>query len=348
VIRSNRLVDNTSGPQRPVPAEFILRLTLTGLLSLLSAPPAPAASIPLDRIAVVVNKEIITQVELSDQVEGYLGMKGVQAKPDSALYQKTRREVMDSMVQEILLAQEADRLGVVVNEAEIDKAVADQMESLRKRFPSPEEFATALKKEGVNEEDLRAENKRRITRQMKAERAMGAKREEVLGKAVAPEADVKARYQKNPTDFDSIRFSMIFFRIPDDAPKGYAAEAKKQAEGLKTQIESGGDFAALARKYSEDTLSAEKGGDMGEMLRAQIHEMDPALDRQIVKMPPKQVGLVSTGLGVYLVRVASKRKGAYQDAAPLIRRMLQGGQQLDSLQSWIKGLREKAYVRENK
>ncbi len=345
---SNRTSAKRRAPQKKRSAERALRLALPLLWAFLSAPASRAASIALDRVAVVVNHEVITEVELTDQVEGYLGMQGVQAKPGSALYQKTRRELLDSMVQEILIAQEGDRLGVVVNEAEIEKAVSDQMESLRKRFPSTEEYESALKREGVNEEDLRVENKRRLTRQMKAQRAMAIKREEAQGKAVVPEADVKARYEKNPSDFDTVRFSMIFFRIPDKAPKGYAAEAKKQAEELKAQIEAGGSFAALARKYSEDTLSAEKGGDMGEMLRAQIREMDPSLDRQLAKMPSKHLGLASTAQGVYLLRVTSKRKGSYQEAAPLIRRIQQGGQQVDNLQSWIKELRDKAYIRENK
>jgi parvulin-like peptidyl-prolyl isomerase len=337
-----------NGLQKPAVLKTILRLAFLILWAAMAASAVQAASIALDRVAIVVNRDVITQVELNDQIDGYLSLKGLQAKPGSAAFQKIRHEVVESMIQEILLAQEAEKLGVSVNEADVDKQVSDQMESVRKRFGSPKEFEAALKKEGINEEDLRAEQKRRIARQMKAQRALAAKREEAQAKAVAPEADVKARYQKNPSEFDAVRFSMIYFRIPDDAPKGYAAEAKKQAQELKNQIEAGGDFAALARKYSEDTLSADKGGDMGELIRGQIQEMDPALARQFGKFPLKQINLVSTAQGVYLIRVDTKRKSNYQEAAPMIRRMLQGGQQVDVIQSWIQSLRDKAYIRENK
>ena len=40
-------------------------------------------------------------------------------------------------------------------------------------------------------------------------------------------------------------------------------EAIENAENIIKQLDQGADFAELAKQYSEDTLSAEKGGDMG-------------------------------------------------------------------------------------
>jgi len=183
---------------------------------------------------------------------------------------------------------------------------------------------------------------------LKAQRALQAKREQVQDKVMAPEADVKARYQKKPTDFDAAKFSIIFFRIPEDAPKGYPTEAKKQAEDLLKKIQTGEDFTAMAKKYSEDTLSAEKGGDMGEMFRAQMNALDPGLGKGVLAVPSKQTAVVTTAQGVYIVKMGAKRRAPYTEAAPVIRRMMQGGGQADSLEAWIKDLRTKAYIQEIK
>jgi parvulin-like peptidyl-prolyl isomerase len=135
------------------------------------------------------------------------------------------------------------------------------------------------------------------------------------------------------------------FRVPEGAQKGYAAELKKQAEDLKKKIEGGADFAGLAKKYSEDTLSAEHGGDMGEVTRLELVDMDRSLAKAVFTQPIKQLAVVSTKNSVCLVKVTSRQKASFSDAAPIIQKLLQGKQQVGALDVWVKELKAKAYIK---
>jgi peptidyl-prolyl cis-trans isomerase D len=84
------------------------------------------------------------------------------------------------------------------------------------------------------------------------------------------------------------------------------AEARTIAQGLLDQIRAGGDFAALARKFSEDQGSAQKGGDLGCFPPGR---MLPEFDDAVFALEPGQVSdLVKTSFGFHIIRLASKRE----------------------------------------
>jgi hypothetical protein len=57
------------------------------------------------------------------------------------------------------------------------------------------------------------------------------------------------------------------------------------------------------------------------------------------------MGVVSTKNSVCLVRVTSRQKGTFSEAAPMIRKLLQGKQQVGAMDGWLKELKAKAYIR---
>jgi len=103
-----------------------------------------------------------------------------------------------------------------------------------------------------------------------------------------------------------VRVIYVAFRPPtaqtEDAKKQPTeAEAKAKAEDLRKQLQSGADFAALAKANSDDKSSAEKGGDYGLITQASSSD---ALKKAAFSL---KVGEISEPLrqpaGFYLVRV---------------------------------------------
>lgn len=64
----------------------------------------------------------------------------------------------------------------------------------------------------------------------------------------------------------------ILIEIPAGADEKAVANARAQAEKLSARLAEGMDFATLAERYSDDTLSASSGGDLGFILRGDMGE----------------------------------------------------------------------------
>jgi peptidyl-prolyl cis-trans isomerase SurA len=88
------------------------------------APPAPSAQ-HLDGIAAVVNDEVVLLSDVEEQV--YLFVMRNQLRPDSAMVDTLRRQVLEEMINEKLVVAEAKRQGLVVSEAEVTREVIRQI-----------------------------------------------------------------------------------------------------------------------------------------------------------------------------------------------------------------------------
>jgi len=82
------------------------------------------------------------------------------------------------------------------------------------------------------------------------------------------------------------------------------AEVRAKAEQVLKQVQAGGDFAELAKKYSEDTGSAQQGGNLGPFTRGRmVKEFESAA----FSLKPGEVsGLVRTQFGYHIIKVLSR------------------------------------------
>src|SRR6059036_3841364 len=141
-------------------------LVLTGVLAGLAALflPAPRAAAqgravsdrPVDRIVAIVGTTPI----LASQVEEQLVLaqsQGAKVPEDSAGREAARRQVLSQMADEELLVQQAERdTTIKVTEQEVQDAVEQTVQNVRKQFASIPEFQTQLREAGfVSEEEWR-------------------------------------------------------------------------------------------------------------------------------------------------------------------------------------------------
>ena len=119
-----------------------------------------------------------------------------------------------------------------------------------------------------------------------------------------PEADIVKLYNDNLPQYstpEQIRASHILLRTEG---KDEAA-VKKAAEDVLAKVKAGGDFAALAKQYSEDDANKENGGDLDYFGRGR---MVPEFETVAFEMQPGQIsGPVKTPFGFHIIKLTDKK-----------------------------------------
>lgn len=121
-----------------------------------------------------------------------------------------------------------------------------------------------------------------------------------------PEAELHAAYNASMDNFrmpDRVKAQHILIKTQGktDAEKK-AALAK--AEDILKQLKAGADFSEMAKKNSDDSSNAPKGGDLGWFVRGQ---MVADFDKAAFAMKPGELsGIVTTEFGYHIVKVNEK------------------------------------------
>ncbi len=305
--------------------------------------PAPVKAKVIDEISLVVNQESMTRVEMDEAIaEFFMGQRMNPTRPGTAEYETAKKAVVDGFVREVLLSEEADREKIEVPDGEVDHEVSQEIENMKKRFASEQEFNDGLKKEGITLDDLKQDAHDKLLRRLKANRVMHAKQLDLPAQAQVTEADVQQYYDQHPDEYERAKFSMILLRVPPKSKPEYAKQVEVQAQGLVKELKGGADYSATAKKYSEDQGSASNGGEIGTMARSEI--ADPKLAKGVFNIPAKGIGLVRGEEGFYIVKVTSKGKADYESVAPEIKDHLRKEKQDKGLELWVNSLRKNAYI----
>jgi peptidyl-prolyl cis-trans isomerase C len=142
-----------------------------------------------------------------------------------------------------------------------------------------------------------------------------------------------------------VRASHILIAVPAEATDAQRAERKALAENALKAVRSGGDFAGLARKYSKDPASAQRGGDLGFFPRGQ---MVPAFEAAAFSLAPGQISdLVETQHGYHIIKVTEKRPARvvpFVEAAAQIEQFLEQEQRQQKGKALVDGIKAKGKV----
>ena len=261
-------------------------------------------------------KEVeVTRGQLDDEiirVKAQAAARGQSMPPEQTGMME--RQILEQFIQVQLLQSKA---------TEADKAAGKAL--AEKRF---EEAKTKLGSEEV------------LNRQLKL---MGATREEVLAKwtesAIAEtvlkrelkvnvtDADARKYYDDNPARFEEpekVRASHILLMTTDPKTNTELTEAQKTAkhkemEGLLKRARAGEDFAKLAKEYSEDPGSKDKGGEYT-FPRGQ---MVPEFEAAAFSLGTNQVSdIITTRFGYHIIKLSEKipaKKVEFEKALPDIK-----------------------------
>lgn len=141
-----------------------------------------------------------------------------------------------------------------------------------------------------------------------------------------PEAELRSYYQQNLSSYqlpEKVRASHILLKTEGKSPEE-TEKIRARAAELLLQVRQGGDFAELARKNSEDPVSAANGGDLGLFGRG---AMVPEFENAAFSLGVGAISdLVKTQFGFHIIKVIEKqpaRTQSFEEVESLIRPSLQ-------------------------
>jgi len=229
----------------------------------------PAGFDVVDRVVAVVGGKpiLLSKVEETINIARAIGQE---VPADSAQRAALVRQLLQSLVDEELIIQAAEHdTDIVVSNQEVQLAVEDQLKQIRQQFGSDQEIDRELQVAGFGTLDeyrrWLSEQKRRES--MRRQFIQKLRQKGIIAPIQPTEREARAFYDSARTAGQlpkrpaAVTFRQIPVRPrPDSAA---LARARRRADSVVIELRRGADFAAAARRFSDDPATKEFGGDLG-------------------------------------------------------------------------------------
>jgi peptidyl-prolyl cis-trans isomerase C len=276
-----------------VNCRILYRIATILIFVLLFFPAMAADKKPAEGKVAVINGVVITRAHFDKELKVHLdrvSRQGQQISDEQTA--AIKKDVLEGLIERELLYQESQKAGIKVD----DQRVNDQMAGIKKRFSNEEEFNKALASMGLTEEEVRTQIHRGLA-------IRGLIDQKVANSIVITDQETKTFYDDNPQFFqrpEQVKASHILIKVEPTADDAAKAASRKKIEDIRKKLTDGGDFAELAKEYSEGP-SAPKGGDLGYFRRGQM--VKPFEDTAFSMKVDEVSGMVETRFGYHLIKV---------------------------------------------
>ncbi len=289
-----------------------------------------AEDVPADAIA-LIGETKVPKAEFDALMEraqkAYKAQKRDFPKVGTPEHQDLKTRAVAFLVERYQSRKEADELGIEISAKEVDKKLAQLKKQL---FQGDEkDFQEALKREGLTEEQVRVELRDQILRERL--------HEEVTKGIKVSDEEIDRHYEKNKAQFTQPASRNV---------RHILVKQKAKADEVYAQLKKGGDFSALARRFSEDPSSKQQGGKLPVTKGSTV----PPFDKTAFSLGTGELSKpVKTQFGWHIIEALSpitpEKATPLKDVKSSIRQQLVEKKKNDALKKWLRQTREK-YERE--
>ena len=303
----------------------LLSLLLMSLCLVLPAQGAESVS----RVVAVVNGVPITAFDLESAMAPELVRARIDPKKsaDRAQIRQIERMVLEGMINDIVLSQEAERLKVTVSESDVDAELAAMKSRMRL---SEADFDRQLKAQGLTLSALRARLRTGLLKSRLLNTMVGRK-------VVVTKDEVEAYFHANQGRFSearAVRFAILMYPP--------SANAVAQAERIRSGATT---FEKVTREMSIGPRKQE-GGDLGEM---PWEDVAPGLQELLSRLKPGEVSpLLDLDGRKVQIKLISKETGPIRELDPQsyaeAERMVREPKLEERYKEYVEQLRNRAVV----
>lgn len=292
---------------------LVARTLLKGLLPVLlsvgwfhSAALAQSV-VPVDRVIAVVNNEVITARELDIQValvtERLRKRSGPLPEPDVL-----QRRVLEQIVLERAQGQAGREQGLIVSEAEVDRAIDDVARDNKLTLAQLRD-ELLLEKIGFSafRDDIRGQILRARLRESTIDSRMRVSDADID----AWLADQAGQEQQAA----QLEVVQLLIKMPENPSEDTVRQKAEFANELMEMLKTGSSFEVMVGQYSDDPNAARNGGSLGLRTLDQLPRLfaDAVADLPVGEMSP----LVRSPAGFHILKVMDRRGGQSELDKPI-------------------------------
>jgi len=290
----------------------------------------------VEAIVAVVNDEVITLSQYKATHEELLQSLRAQLQGEEfrKQYESLRKNILENMIMEVLLLQEAKKQGINVNE-QVNVAIKKIKED--NDIQTDEDLRRELAKQGMDLESFRKRMEEEILKQ-------NIIFSEVGRSLVVDDTDVVNYYKQHPDEFTvplEYTLSAIYLSTEVKSEEEFLAKKKE----IDEKIAAGEDFASLAGEYSEGPekesqgdLGSFKEGELAENLRQAVEDLKEG----------ETTSWIEISNGWYLLKMRERKEShlqTFEEARKTIEEKLYQEQQDKKYKEFMTKLRERSFVK---
>jgi peptidyl-prolyl cis-trans isomerase SurA len=317
------------------PKSLLPSIALVALSTWLS--PAPAEATVIERIVAVIGDRAILLSDLRERALPFLiqiHQSVPQGAQRNAAISQLYKSLIEKLVDEELEQRAALQAKVSVTAKEIDEALA---RVAAQNNLTVEKLLSEAQKSGLDATSYREE----LRRQLLQTKLINVR---LQGRIRVTEDDLKLAYRKlvfEEREKLTFQASWVFVQVRSPSE----ANAKRRIAEDVARAAKGGDFAALARRYSEDPRTREAGGLLGTV---RLQEVPAALRRAFIALDTGETsGAISVPGGYAVLKVVSREETSlpeYEEARAELGQRVYLEKMTQARRTWLDNLRRQQHV----
>jgi peptidyl-prolyl cis-trans isomerase SurA len=313
-----------------------------------AAPESPYGGATVEEIIARVNDQIITRSDY-DRAMTELDSEARQRGATMQAISESHKDLLRNLIDQQLWLSKGKELEIT-GETELIK----RLDEIRKQsnLETMEDLEKAAKEQGISFEDFKANERNRIITQEVMRDQVGRKVQFTPGEAERYFEQHKQEYAQE----ESVTLAEILVSTgapatstaepgnepPDDPAKLAAAKAK--ADDLEAKLRASGDFAQLARTFSDGPTAAE-GGDLGQFQRGKLAKV--LEDATFALKSGQFTDPIRTKQGFVILKVIKHNPGgipAYKDVEEQVEESFYMFRMEPAMRDYLTTMREQAYI----
>jgi foldase protein PrsA len=238
---------------------------------------------------------------------------------------EVRKSLLEQLITLKILYGKADQETLKEAEPKVKQQSDEYIKALERGFGSKNQLNLHLKEQGISRDDIKTYIERSIV-------AITHMENQVTDRQLKDQFERSIKNDKHFYDLATVSHILIGFEGRSKE------EALQRAEEVEDKLKKGGDFAVLAKEYSDDPGSKDAGG---RYVDAELQGWDPQFKKAAAELPLKQISdPIETIWGYHVMKVESRTSRGFTEVKEQIHLVLAENLLLDFISNELPGLIE--------